>query len=80
MICEVCGMEYGLSHNCAGPRSAEAQQIALAGLTPPDGAGAAYYLEQAWKIVRWDDVAFRRNSKDSRATISAYFFGWPPPF
>lgn len=69
MICEVCGMEYGLSHNCSGPRSDAALQIAAAELTPPQNAGPAYYVEQAWKIVRWDDVAIRRNSKDSRATI-----------
>ncbi len=72
MICELRGMEYGLSHSCGGPRSTEAQQFASAALTPPDGAGPAYYLEQAWKIARWDDAAIRRNSKDSRATI----FGW----
>jgi hypothetical protein len=74
MICEVCGMEYGLSHNCAGPRSDAAQQLAIAELTPPENAGMAYYLKQAWKIARWDDVAIRRNSKDSKATIFGLLF------
>jgi hypothetical protein len=68
MKCEFCGQEYGLSHNCAGPLSAAAQSIATADMAPPVGAGLGYYLGEAWKIVRWDDLAIRRNSKDPGAT------------
>lgn len=74
MKCEVCGMEYGVSHSCGGPRSPEAQQIAMADMTPPAGAGPAYYLGEAWKIVGWDDLAIRRNSKDAAATTYGVLF------
>ena len=69
MKCEVCGQEYGLSHNCAGPLSAAAQSVASADMAAPVGAGLGYYLRESWKIVRWDDLAIRRNSKDPSATL-----------
>ncbi len=68
MKCDVCGLEYGLSHNCPGPLSPAAQALATAELQVPIGAGLGYYLGQAMKIVRWDDVAIRRNAKDPKAT------------
>lgn len=68
MKCDVCGLEYGLSHNCAGPLSAAGLDILNAGLQAPTDGGIGYYLGEAFKIVRWDDVAIRRNSKDRRAT------------
>jgi hypothetical protein len=74
MKCEICGLEYGLSHNCGGPLSAVAQRIAREGLAPPANAGLGYYLGEALRIVRWDDLAIRRNSKDSRATIFGMLF------
>jgi hypothetical protein len=78
MKCEVCGLEYGLSHNCGGPLSAAAQSIATEGMAPrmapPADAGLGYYLGQALKIVRWDDLAIRKNSKDSRATVFGVLF------
>lgn len=68
MICNVCGLEYGLSHNCPGPLSAAGQNILAAGLQAPADGGLGYYLGEALKIVRWDDIAIRRNAKDPRAT------------
>lgn len=68
MVCNVCGLEYGLSHNCPGPVSAAGQEILAAGLQAPTDGGLGYYLAEALKIVRWDDVAIRRNAKDPRAT------------
>jgi hypothetical protein len=71
MRCDVCGLDYGLSHNCPGPLSPQGQEILDAGLQAPANAGISYYLGQAWKIVRWDDIAIRRNAKDQRATMYA---------
>ncbi len=69
MKCDVCGLEYGLSHNCPGPLSAAGQEILAAGLEAPTNGGLGYYLGEAFKIVRWDDIAIRRNAKDRRATL-----------
>jgi hypothetical protein len=74
MICTVCGLEYGLSHNCPGPLSAAGQDILSAGLQAPTNGGLGYYLGEALKIVRWDDLAVRRNAKDPRATLYAVLF------
>jgi len=74
MICNVCGLEYGLSHNCPGPLSAAGQDILSAGLQAPTNGGLGYYLGEALKIVRWDDIAVRRNAKDPRATLYAVLF------
>ena len=74
MVCNVCGLEYGLSHNCPGPLSAAGQDILSAGLQAPTDGGLGYYLGEAYKIVRWDDIAIRRTAKDSRATLYAVLF------
>jgi hypothetical protein len=74
MICNVCGLEYGLSHNCPGPLSLAGQDILSAGLQAPTDGGLGYYLGEALKIVRWDDIAIRRNAKDKRATLYAVLF------
>jgi hypothetical protein len=74
MICNICGLEYGLSHNCSGPLSAAGQDILSAGLQAPTNGSLGYYLGEALKIVRWDDMAVRRNAKDPRATLYAVLF------
>jgi len=74
MVCTVCGMEYGLSHNCPGPLSTAGQDILSAGLQAPTDGGLGYYLGEALNIVRWDDIAIRRNAKDPRATWYAVLF------
>jgi hypothetical protein len=63
MVCNVCGLEYGLSHNCAGPLSTAGQAILSDGLEAPKNGGLGYYLGEAAKIARWDDVAIRRNAR-----------------
>jgi hypothetical protein len=68
MVCNVCGLEYGLSHNCAGPLSTAGQAILSDGLEAPKNGGFGYYLGEAAKILQWDDFAIRRNAKDPRAT------------
>jgi hypothetical protein len=74
MRCEVCGLEYGVSHGCPGPMSPEVRQILESGLhAPPDG-GIGYYLGEVGKILHWDDEAIRRNAKDPRATMYGMIF------
>lgn len=74
MVCNICGLEYGLSHNCPGPLSAAGQDILSAGLQAPTDGGLGYYLGEAYKIIRWDDIAIRRTAKDSRATLYSILF------
>ena len=74
MVCNICGLEYGLSHNCPGPLSTAGQDILSAGLQAPTDGGLDYYLGEALKIVRWDDIAIRRNARDPRATLYAILF------
>lgn len=70
MKCAVCGMEYGLSHNCSGIAPLVTDEEAA---PPPLGFAPFYYLQLAFKIVRWDDVAIRRASRDSNATYYGAF-------
>jgi hypothetical protein len=74
MRCDVCGLEYGLAHNCPGPLPPAAQDLVTAELQVPSDAGLGYYLNQAVKIVRWDDGAIRRNAKDPKATVYGLLF------
>jgi len=62
MKCEVCGLEYGMSHNCPGPIPATAESQNPA----PPGFALWHYLGEAWRIVRWDDAAIRRVKDDPR--------------
>ena len=72
MQCNVCGLEYGMSHNCPGPiTSSSVLETLDAALKPRADGGLGYYLGEAWKIVRWDDIAIRRNAKDTRAMMYA---------
>jgi hypothetical protein len=74
MKCDVCGLEYGLSHNCPGPLSAAGLDILTAGLQAPTDGGIGYYLGEVGKILHWDDEAIRRNAKDPRATMYGVIF------
>jgi hypothetical protein len=71
MKCEFCGQEYGLAHNCPGVAPAPMTQEETA--PPPGGFAPFYYLGLAFKIVRWDDVAIRRASRDSNAIFYGAF-------
>jgi len=57
-------MEYGLSHACSGIAPL---QTAEESAPPPTGFSPGYYLRLAFDIVRWDDVAIRRASRDANA-------------
>lgn len=74
MKCEVCGLEYGASHNCPGPMSPEVRRILESGLHAPADGGIEYYLGEVGKILQWDDEAIRRNAKDPSATLYGLIF------
>ena len=67
-------MDYGLSHHCTGIAPlVSADETAPA----PTGFSPGYYLRLALNIVRWDDVAIRRASRDPNATYyGAVFWGF----
>ncbi len=67
MKCQVCGMEYGLSHNCSGI----APLVLPEEMGPPPKLRFApfYYLDEAFKILIWDDAAVRRASKDNNSLV-----------
>ena len=70
MRCDVCGMDYGLSHNCSGiaPLLTDEETAPT-----PVGFSPGYYLRLAFSIVRWDDIAIRRASRDSNAIYYGAF-------
>jgi hypothetical protein len=74
MKCDLCHQEFGLSHSCPGAFSPAAQLLLADDAPPPLNGGPIYYLGEAWKIARWDDVAIRRNAKDPRATFFSIVF------
>jgi len=65
--CSVCGQEYGLTHNCAGI----APLVAAEETAPPPKVRFAplYYLDEAFKIMIWDDAAVRRASRDNNSLL-----------
>jgi hypothetical protein len=66
MKCDVCGQDYDGTHDCPGVPTTISQEEAA-----PSVAGFAplYYLRLAMNIVRWNQVAMRRASHDSKAGI-----------
>lgn len=62
MRCEICGVEYGLSHSCSGiaPPATEQEDTA-----PPQGMALGYYLRLTYGIARWDGPAIRRAARDT---------------
>jgi hypothetical protein len=64
MRCNVCGLEYGLSHNCSGVVAMPSAEEAL---PAPTGFAPFYYLQLAFNIVCWDDLSIRRASRDAAA-------------
>jgi hypothetical protein len=72
MRCKVCGIEYGVAHECSGLAPGMTVEEAA---PPPSGIAPFYYLRMAFGIVRWDDVAVRRASRDPNALVyGAAFF------
>jgi hypothetical protein len=71
MRCDVCGMDYGLSHNCSGIAPLmTAEETA----PPPTGFAPEYYGQLAFNIARWDEIAIRRASRDPNAIYYGAFF------
>ncbi len=70
MRCDLCGMDYGLSHNCSGIAPVLTDEEAA---PPPGGFSPGYYLRLAFNIVRWDDIAIRRASRDSNVIYYGAF-------
>jgi hypothetical protein len=64
MQCPVCGMNYGVSHNCSGDAPILPAEGAAA---VPEGIAPIYYLRLAFGIARWDGLAIRRASCDPHA-------------
>jgi len=70
--CAVCGLEYGFTHACSGIPSREM----LAENLPPPGLRFAplHYLDEAVKMLGWDDAAVRRASKDNNSLLYGFIF------
>jgi hypothetical protein len=64
MICSVCGQDFGLTHNCAGIAPAILPEDVA---PPPKGFAPLHYLQLAYRIARWDDLAIRQASRDPAA-------------
>jgi hypothetical protein len=71
MQCPVCGMNYGVSHDCSGVAPILPAEEAAA---VPEGIAPIYYLRLAFNIARWDDVAIRRASRDPNALLYGVVF------
>jgi hypothetical protein len=66
MRCKVCGIDYGVSHECSGLSPFMTLEEAA---PPPSEFAPFYYLRMAFNIVRWDDVVIRRASRDPNALV-----------
>ena len=71
MRCKVCGIEYGVAHECSGLGPGGTLEEAA---PPPSGLAPFYYMRMALAIVRWDEVAVRRASRDPQALVYGAFF------
>ena len=69
MKCDVCGMEYGMTHNCAGapPTIALPSEVADEPMPRPSAFLPLHYLREALRIAIWDGDAIRRVSRDRQA-------------
>jgi hypothetical protein len=61
--CSVCGQQYGVTHSCSGPPTAQP----VATWTTPIGFAPIKYLSQALAISRFDDRAIVAASLDSKS-------------
>jgi len=70
MQCTVCGQDYGLTHTCTGI----APMTTAEEMAPPPGLRFAplHYLNEAAKILSWDDEAVRRASRDNNSLLYGF--------
>ena len=66
MQCKVCGIEYGVAHECSGLGPGVTLEEAA---PPPGGIAPGYYLRLAFKIASFDDLSIRRASRDRNAIV-----------
>jgi hypothetical protein len=70
MQCAVCGQDYGLTHTCTGiAPMTTAEETAP---PPPLRFAPFHYLDEAVKILCWDDAAVRRASKDNNSLLYGF--------
>lgn len=69
MKCDVCGLEYGMTHNCAGARPTVVLPVVAVEDLPPPPAGFVplHYLREALRIATWNGEAIQRIARDRNA-------------
>lgn len=70
MQCAVCGQSYGLTHACPG--IAAPVPLEETGPSPRLRFDPLHYFSEAFKILRWDDAAVRRASRDNNALLYGF--------
>jgi len=70
MQCAVCGQDYGVTHTCTGIAPLTTAEEAA----PPPSLRFApvFYLNEAVKIMCWDDEAVRRASRDNNSLLYGF--------
>jgi hypothetical protein len=64
--CKVCGIDYGVSHECSGlSPGMTLEEVA----PPPSEFAPFYYIRMAFDIVCWDGMSVRRASRDPNALV-----------
>ncbi|MGB7282510.1 MAG: hypothetical protein WBE13_09635 [Candidatus Acidiferrum sp.] len=71
MRCDVCGMDYGMTHNCAGPPPTIVLPNEVVEDTTPARSGflPLHYFLEALRIAAWNGDAIQRASKDRDALV-----------
>ena len=71
MRCEVCGLDYGLTHNCPGAVAAAHESLP----PPPDIQFAPLrYLKLGWEVARLQERAIRTAAQDNNCFLYGVFF------
>jgi hypothetical protein len=68
MKCAVCGADYGMNHNCAGPLAIVLPPVVVEEAVPPAARFLAlHYLIEAVRIPIWNGDAIQRVAQDRSA-------------
>lgn len=75
MKCDVCGLEYSMTHNCGGIPVAVALPTDMPEeeIPPPSGFLPLHYAREALLIAAWNGDAIRRASRDRKALVYGVF-------